>query len=467
MRRIFRIVAAVLLAAFLIVLYLIRFHGLRVERDGSGLWLMFWFHREQPAAAVEASPAPQPLPPLPPPSSDLPKGGEPVKTPPKPAYWTDFRGPRRDGRYDEMPILTAWSAAGPARLWRKPIGGGYASFVAANGRIFTVEQRRNQEVAAAYDLATGREIWANGWEAHFTESMGGDGPRATPTWHDGRLYALGAEGELRCLDAATGRLVWSKNILHDNGAQNLQWGMSASPLVVDDRLIVLPGGPGGKSVVAYDKLTGNPIWRALDDKQAYTSPMLVTLAGERQIIVVTALRAVGLTTGGRLLWEYPWRTEYDINSAQPVIAGPDRFILSAAYGHGAALVRVERSGDTWRASRVWENNRMKNKFTSSVLHEGYLYGLDEAILACLNAETGELKWKGGRYGYGQLILANGHLIVTAEDGDVALVRATPDRHQELVRFSAIRGKTWNHPAITDGILLVRNGDEMSAFQLKR
>jgi outer membrane protein assembly factor BamB len=194
--------------------------------------------------------------------------------------------------------------------------------------------------------------------------------------------------------------------------------------------------------------------------------MLVTLAGERQLLIVSGKRALGLTLDGqRLLWEYPWTTSYDINSAQPVIVGPDRFILSAGYGHGAALVRIERSGDAFTASTVWENLRMKNKFTSSVLHEGHIYGLDEAILACVNAETGELKWKGGRYGYGQLVLASGHLIIAAEDGDVALVRAIPERHEEVVRFSAIDGKTWNHPAIAHGVLLVRNGTEMSAFHI--
>jgi outer membrane protein assembly factor BamB len=296
--------------------------------------------------------------------------------------------------------------------------------------------------------------------------MGGDGPRATPTWHDGRVYALGAEGELRCLDDKTGRAVWSKNILRENGASNLEWGMSAAPLIVDNAVVVLPGGRENKSVVAYDKGTGQTLWTALDDKQAYVSPMLVTLAGERQILVVTAKRAVGLTTDGKLLWEYPWITEYDVNASQPLIAGPDSLILSAGYGHGAARVRVSKSGDAWKADTLWQNTRMKNKFTSSVLHDGYVYGLDEAILACIDANTGDLKWKGGRYGYGQVVLASGHVIVTTEDGDVALVRATPDRHDELVRFSAISGKTWNHPAIANGTLIVRNNVEMSGFRIR-
>ena len=473
MRRFLKFGAAAVFVSGLVVVYLMRFHGLRIERDGSGIWPIFSFYKpEQHMAEIERNREPV-VPAAVPPAAPTPEATTKVEaaavkevpTEKKP-YWTDFRGPRRDGRYEEMPIQVDWPAGGPPRLWRKPIGEGYASFVFANGKAFTIEQRRDQEVAAAYDLATGREVWSHGWTAHFKESMGGDGPRATPTWHDDRIYALGAQGELRCLDAETGRSIWSKNILRENGVENLEWGMSASPLIVDDTIVVLPGGSAGRSVVAYNKLTGAPVWKALDDKTSYSSPMLVTLAGERQILVLTGRRAVGLSPGGKLLWEYPWRTEYDINASQPVMVGGDRFVLSSGYGHGAALVRITKTGNEFRAATVWENTRMKNKFSSSVLHDGHIYGLDEAILACVNVETGDLKWKGGRYGYGQVILAGGHVIVAAENGDVALVRATPERHEEIVRFSALEGKTWNHPAISDGILLVRNGNEMSAFRLR-
>jgi outer membrane protein assembly factor BamB len=475
---------AVLLGAVVLVLvYLVKFQGLRVERDGTGWKPMFSFYQPEKhlaeieknrATAAVVAPASIPAPVVDPGAAARPEPAPEVDSAakePVPAakpFWTDFRGPRRDGIYDEMPVQTKWPAQGPQRLWKKPIGGGYASFVIAEGRAYTIEQRRNQEVVSAYDLATGQEVWSHAWEAYFRESMGGDGPRATPTWHEGHIYALGAEGELRCLDARNGRRIWSKNILTENGADNLTWGMSAAPLIVDDKVIVLPGGQDGRSVVAYDKLTGAPVWSSLDDKQAYTSPILATLAGQRQIVVVSARRAMGLSVDkGALLWEYPWVTSFDVNASQPVIVDGERLILSAGYDHGAALVKIARSGNDFSAQKVWENRRMKNKFTSSVLHDGYIYGLDESILACVNAETGELKWKGGRYGFGQVMLASGHLIVSAENGDLALVRATPDQHQELVRFSAIEGKTWNHPAAAHGILLVRNQVEMAAFRIGR
>ena len=382
------------------------------------------------------------------------------------SYWTNYRGPARDGRYDEAPIRTAWPAEGLRLLWKQPVGGGYASFVVAEGMAFTIEQRRRQEIVAAYDVETGRELWTHGSDAEFIESMGGDGPRATPTWEAGRLWALGAEGDLRCFDAKTGKLYWSRNILTDNGASNLTWGMAAAPLIVDDKVVVLPGGRSGKSVVAYNKLSGAPVWKSLNDTQAYVSPMLVTLAGKRQILVETANRVVGLAVeDGSLLWETSWNTDMGINCSQPIVIDANRFFLSSGYGKGAALVEVTSSGGGLTARKVWENSSMKNKFNSSVLYEGNVYGLDEGILTCVDVTTGDRKWKGGRYGYGQVILASGHLVVITDTGELVLVKATPDKHTEVAKFSAIEGKTWNYPAIAEGRLLVRNQTQMACFDL--
>jgi outer membrane protein assembly factor BamB len=475
--------------------YLYQFAGLRVERDGSGMMPMLSFRKggeahytelernrarhaqlplSQPIAEDVSSSAPASAPEpaksvsTPPTQPSNPEAAPKPAPKPTNAYWTDFRGPKRDGVYDEMDILTTWPAQGLPLLWKQPIGGGYASFVAAAGRAFTIEQRRGQEVVAAYDLETGRELWTNSWDADFRESMGGDGPRATPTWHEGRLYALGALGELRCLDARSGKLVWNRNILSDAQAGNLQWGMSAAPLVVDDKVIVLPGGRPGKSVVAYNKNTGAPVWQALNDKQAYTSPALVTLAGQQQILMVSAQRVAGLAPeDGKLLWDFPWVTSYDVNSTQPLVIGDNRVFISAGYGHGAALVEVTQAADGFTARSLWQNVNMKNKFNSSVYYQGHIYGLDEAILSCVDAATGERKWKGGRYGYGQLLLASGHLIVLTESGEVVLVKATPESHAEVSRFSAIEGRTWNHPAIANGRLLVRNTTEMACFRIAK
>ncbi|MDA2937908.1 PQQ-like beta-propeller repeat protein [Acidobacteria bacterium AH-259-A15] len=482
--------AGSLAIAALGVVHLHVFFGLRMEVDGTGVRPIFSFYKpESHYAALERSrsgqrniPEQRDISAVSPTTADQTNqqlesrrrgsklGVEPATTfsgTGTAAYWTDFRGPNRDGRYDEREILTDWPSHGLPLLWRQPVGGGYASFVVAQGRAFTIEQRRRQEVVAAYDMETGHELWTHSWNAEFRESMGGDGPRATPAWDEGRLYALGATGELHCLEASTGKLMWARNILMDNGANNLEWGMAASPLIVDEKVIVLAGGRSGKSVVAYNKLTGHPIWKSLNDKQAYTSPMLVTLAGRRQILVVSAPRAMGVTVeDGSLLWDYAWRTAYDVNAAQPIVLGENRFFISAGYDHGAAVVEVTKTDRGFAARTIWKNNRMKNKFNSSVLHESHVYGLDEGIMACIDVRTGERKWKGGRYGYGQVLLASGHLIVLTELGDVVLVKATPERHQELARFSALKEKTWNHPVIADGRLLVRNTTEMACFDIR-
>ncbi len=474
MRTLKRIFCSTLIVALGIV-HLFLFYGLRMEVDGSGISPIFSFPRtEIHYRELEKGRTEQPKL-LNAPPRMLVDTEVNIKTASafsstlgqrKSSYWTNFRGPHRDGIYAEMGILTDWPLEGLQELWRQKVGGGYASFVISNGKIFTIEQRRDHEAVAAYNLETGQELWVHSWRGEFRESMGGNGPRATPTWDQGRLYALGATGQFWCLDASTGKILWKKDILADNGAENLTWGMSASPLIVGNKVIVLPGGSSGKSVVAYNKITGEPIWKVLNDRQSYTSPMVVTLAGKRQLLVVSAQRAMGLTIkDGTLLWDYPWETQYDINVAQPILLGENHFFISAGYGHGAALVKVARSADSFMVQEVWKNIQMKNKFTSSVLHEGYIYGLDESILVCIDAATGRRKWKAGRYGYGQLILASGHLIILTETGDIVLVLATPGQHKELARFSALKGKTWNHPAISDGILLVRNTTEMAGYRI--
>jgi outer membrane protein assembly factor BamB len=412
----------------------------------------------QSAPSVAPSPSPSPS------ASASPSPGQSPAEPAK-NYWTNFRGPKRDGKYDEANISTNWPANGLPVVWKQPIGVGHASFVVADGKAYTIEQRRSQEVVAAYDMNNGHELWTQKWNAEYSDSTG-DGPRATPTWDNGRIYALGATGELRCLDANSGAVIWGKNILSDNQAKNLQWAMAASPLIVDDKVIVLPGGTSGKSVVAYNKNNGAPVWRVLNDTQAYVSPMLVELGGRRQIVVVSASRVVGLAPeNGALLWEYPWDTDMGINVSQPIMVDRNRFFISSGYGKGAALVEVKGSGNSFTASTVWENTNMKNKFNSSVLYNGYVYGLDEGILVCLDVNTGERKWKNGRYGYGQIILAGSHLIVTSDQGDVALVKATPDAYTEVTRFTAVKGQTWNYPAIAGGRLLVRNSNEMAAYDI--
>jgi outer membrane protein assembly factor BamB len=317
-------------------------------------------------------------------------------------------------------------------------------------------------------------LWVHSYPAAFSESMGGEGPRATPTYHEDRVYSLGAQGEFVCLEAATGRLLWRKNVLDEARSTCLYFGMSTSPLVVDDKVIVLSGEPvppvkgvTNRTVLAYHRVTGARVWSALDDKQAYTSPMLVTLAGQRQLLIVAAKRIVGLKTeDGALLWEIPWQVQYDNAIAQPVIVDTNRFVISAGYGGGLMLVEVSRAVEGFTAHQVWKNQNLKNKFNSSVVWNGFVYGLDEGILTCIDVGTGRRRWKEGRYGYGQLLLASGHLVVLSGEGELVLVRANPERLEEAARFQGVQGKTWNHPAIADGKVLVRNAVEMACFEIE-
>lgn len=382
-------------------------------------------------------------------------------------YWTDYRGPLRDGIYDQGPLNLSWPPEGPPELWRQQVGGGYASMVVADSLVYTIEQRRNREVVAAYALDNGQQAWEYSWGSRFSESMGGDGPRATPTWSSGRIYALGANGDLVCLSASDGSLVWKRNILRDAGASNLTWGMSGAPLVVDGMVVVIAGGSRGRSLLAYEELTGDIRWSGLSDKAGYVSPQVATLAGRRQLLLVTGTRIVGASLeDGSELWGHSWKTSYDANCAQPLVVDDDHVFVSSGYGHGATLLKIVASDDGFSAEEVWFNRNMKNKFNPSVLVDGVVYGLDEGILAAIDVRTGERLWKRGRYRYGQLLYAHSHLIVISEDGDLALVEATPEEYRELVRFESIPGKTWNVPAIADGLLLVRNQKEMVAYDLR-
>jgi len=445
-------------AATLFLLH--KFTGLRFEMQGRPIPVPTWQGTDY--ARLEKARAENTIVPATKPAATEAK----AKSPP---YWTDFRGPNRDGHYTEQPINVDWAKSPPKLLWKQPVGGGYASFVVADGLAFSIEQRREQEAVTAYEVETGREVWAHSYAARFHEWMGGEGPRATPTWHEGRLYSLGGTGQFRCLEATTGKLLWQHDVFAENSCSNLFFALSASPLIVDDKVIVLAGDPLGRTgrmLAAYHKTTGSPVWLTLEDKAAYASPMLVTLAGERQLLVHSAGHLMGVShTDGKALWRFPWRVEFDNTIAQPNVTGTNRVVLCAGYGMGTAGLELNRTDSGFAVKELWRNKYLKNKFTSSVLHHGHLYGLDEDILVCLDAATGERRWKDGRYGYGQVLLASGHLVILCGDGDLALVQALPDRHIEIARIPGIKGKTWNHPALAGGKLFIRNAIEMACFDL--
>ncbi|MDB6068183.1 MAG: hypothetical protein JWR26_4391 [Pedosphaera sp.] len=440
-----------------IALLLMRYGGLEMEWRGGYVPVLTWGKTKADFAALERNRAQQ-LKLSTSPAASSPNGN---------ANWTGFRGPRSDGQYDEHPILTNWPSTGLRMLWKQSCGGGYSSFAMVDGRAFTLEQRRDNEVVVAYDIETGRELWTNSWEAKFTEYHSDDGPRTTPAYNDGKIYALGATGEFRSIDAVTGATIWAKNIMKENGAALPDYGLASSPLIVDDKIILQPDAYKGKSVICYDKRDGKQLWHALDLPMGYATPVLVTLGGERQVIVCGRPYIYGLRLDdGAERWQYNWHVlNNERPITQPLIVDTNRFLLSAAYMTGCAVFEVDHANDKFEVRELWRNRNLKTKFASSVIWQGFVYGLDEDILACIDAKTGERKWKDGRYGYGQIILASGHLVIMCANGDLALVKATPDRWTELARFPALKGKSWNVPAIGGGRLLVRNGAEMACFEI--
>jgi outer membrane protein assembly factor BamB len=346
----------------------------------------------------------------------------------------------------------------------------YAAFVVAGPLAVTIEQRRDQEAVVAYDFDSGKERWKYQYPALFSETLGGDGPRATPTIHEDKVYSLGATGVLACLELATGRKLWEVNILKENDSHNLDWGMSGSPLVHGEVVLVNPGNQKGtaasRSLVAYDLRTGKHVWGAGHSKAGYASPVLESVAGRLQFILFDGAGLAGFDTSAHEeLWRFPWWSQFDINAAQPVAVGDDRFLITSAAG--AAVVRVTNQNKSFAAEQVWKNNKLKCYFGTPALFEGNLYGIDDTLLACVEAATGRQRWKAraGDYGHGQLLLSGKLLLVLSETGALALAEANPDRFREWGRIQAIEGKTWNYPTLAGNRILVRNHLEMAAYDL--
>jgi hypothetical protein len=423
------------------------------------------------------------LPPAPPPVSpvaETPAPGKPVivqsgvksgKKPATPAgetpdeaeagaVWPRFRGPH-DGIVTGVQIKTDWTASPPVAMWRRPVGPGWSSFAVHGDLIYTQEQRGPDEVVTCYKLATGEPVWAHRDTARFWESNGGPGPRGTPTLSNRRVYTFGATGIVNALDANNGAVVWSRNAKSEAAVKTPTWGFASSPLVTGDLVIV---GASGR-LVAYDRVTGALRWRGPSHGASYSSPRLLTIDGVAQVLLLSGAGATSVALAdGALLWEHSWKG-YPI--VQPNLTAEGDVLISVSESSGIRRLALAHTPGGWTVAERWTSNGLKPYFNDFVVHNGHAYGFDRSILSCIDLKDGARKWKGGRYGNGQLVLLADQdlLLVLAEEGELALVRATPDQFTELARFPAIEGKTWNHPALAGDVLLVRNGEEMVAFRL--
>ncbi|MCM2255173.1 MAG: PQQ-like beta-propeller repeat protein [Vicinamibacteria bacterium] len=420
-------------------------------------------HNATPGAAPETADAPR--------SPLVPEPTAPATAATKPAAWPGFRGPHRDGVVAGLKIATDWTASPPALLWRRPIGPGVSSFAVQGGRLYTHEQRGEEEIVAGYDLANGEPLWTHRDAARFWDSHVGAGPRATPALGDGRVFTLGATGILNALDAGDGALLWTRDVAIDAGGKRPLWGFVSSPLLVDGLVIVHAG-----ALAAYDAATGEPRWRGAAESGSYSSPHLLTLGGVPQVLLTTHTGVTSVAPAdGTPLWEHAWAGAdwRGIGVMQPVATADGDVLISmvdsSASPIGTRRLAVGRGPEGWTVQERWTSIALKPAFNQVVVHDGHAFGFDNRILSCIDVASGERKWKGGRYGSGQLLLLPEQdlLLVVTEQGELALVQAAADAFVELARFPAIEGRTWNQPALIGDVLLVRNGEEMAAFRLPR
>lgn len=402
------------------------------------------------------------------------------------AEWPQWRGPHRDGVSSEVGILKAWPPNGPKMLWRVPLGEGFSAISVSQGRVYTMFSKGDDEFVVCFDATDGREIWHFRSDSTYYEYEGGHGPRSTPTIDGDLLFAISAQGKLYALNAASGQEVWSHDLPRKFGSKMPRWGYSISPLVDGELLLVEIGGKGEKSIVALNKNSGDVIWSSHEDKLGYSSPIAITVDGVRQIIFLTGTNLVSVSpTDGTIYWKYSWQTRgrlgYDVNAATPVFIPPDKVFISTGYGTGAAVLQmrafvsynddraatdqIKANRGTVRIEEIWKSPIMENKLASSVLYENHLYGFDNSILKCIEANTGEEKWKSRGFGMGTVILADGHLILLSDRGKIGLAEATPAGYIEKASAKVLSGRCWTVPALANGKLYVRNLEEIVCLDM--
>lgn len=382
--------------------------------------------------------------------------------------WTGFRGPNRDSRVTaELPELN-WNTKPPQEVWRRPVGPAWSSMAVVSGRLFTQEQRGTDETVTCYDAATGYPIWTYTQPSRFEEVVSGAGPRATPEVAGGIVYALGARGILVALDGVDGSLVWKRDLMKDYDSPLPVWGFSASPLVVDGLLIVFVGGADEHGLVAFAADTGQQVWSVSSPKMNYGSAQAVELCGERQVVFVetSAIRGFQISDGAEL-WRADVVNERDFPMVQPQRIDDSSVIVPTGDGRDVVRIEVTKTDGTWNAASVWESRYLKPSFNDFLYFDGALFGFDKQIFACIDAATGERRWKNGRYGFGQAILLEscGQIIIASEQGELVLLNADSDSHSEQGSVDAMSSKVWNHPAFDSGLLYVRNAEEMICYRL--
>ncbi len=393
----------------------------------------------------------------------------------KDASWPQFLGPDRNGISRETGLLERWPDDGPKEVWRVPGGVGMAGLAIDGGRLVTMWQDAERQYVLALDAANGKKLWQTAAAPRY-KNMQGDGPRATPTIVGERVFAYTGEGILVALAASDGKLLWSHNVPKEQGGEPSEYGMASSPLVVEGRVIVMAGAPRA-TVAAYDAATGKLAWTAgSEDPAGYSSPALLSVGGRRQVVTMTGAAAIGLDPAkGDVLWRHAYETDFNCNTATPV-AVKDQVFISSGENHGSVLLALSPKGDKFDVREVWSSQGtrsvLRSEWQTSVLLDGYLYGMDNVgsagpvtHLTCIKADTGERAWQKARFGKGNFIAADGKLFLTTIKGELVVAKATPKGYEEIGR-KEILGFTRQAPSLAGGLLYLRDDAEIVCLDVR-
>ena len=362
--------------------------------------------------------------------------------------WYRWRGPDLNGISKETGWKAQWPAAGPKQLWKASVGTGFASFSVSQGRVYTMGNANNTDTIFCLEAPTGKVVWQHSYPCPLDPKNFEGGPCATPTVADGCVYTFSRNGDVFCLDAAKRGVIWYKNLNKEPGLEIPTWGCASSVLVEGDLAVVNMGNAG----VALDRKSGKVAWMSDKGPGAYATPVPLKIGSERCLAILSKESLIAVkAANGKELWSYPWKTEYDVNAADPVLDG-DKIFISGGYNHGGAMLKTSAQA----AEKVWENKTMRNHFNTCVLWQGHLYGPDDSGLRCLAFDTGDLKWTFGEFGKGSLMIADGKLVALSEKGELIIAAPTPAEFKPISRAKVLTGKCWTTPVLSNGHIYCRN-----------